>query len=305
MGIPFSLGFRQKKKFRIVKSLKDAGEIVAVTGDGANDAPSLKEANIGVAMGSSATDIAHESADLVLLDDSFASIVKAVESGRAIYDNIRRFIIYVFSHNWAELIPFLLYIFLGIPLPLLVMQVLAIDLFIDIIPALAISREPAEPGLMNKPPRGVQEHLFDMKVFLRSLYVGLIISAGAIYGCLAAWSAGGWHLGMMLDPSNLVYIEGTTMTLAGIVLGQVANVFSCRTDRVSMFRIGLSRNKWILGGIASQIGILSIIIYVPWLQPIFGTTALGALDWGYLLLVTASVIIAEEVRKLVIRVLKK
>lgn len=294
-----------EEKFRIVKSLKDGGEIVAVTGDGANDAPSLKEANIGVSMGSSATDIAHESADLVLLDDSFASIVKAVESGRAIYDNIRRFIIYVFSHNWAELIPFLLYIFLGIPLPLLVMQVLSIDLFIEILPSLAISREPAEPGLMNKPPRSVQEHLFDMKVLLRSLFVGLIISAGAMYGCLAAWSAGGWHLGMMLDPSNLVYIKGTTMTLAGIVLGQVANVFSCRTNRVSMFRIGLSRNKWILGGIASQIGILSIIIYVPWLQPIFGTTALGALDWGYLLLVTTSVIIAEEVRKLFIRVLKK
>jgi magnesium-transporting ATPase (P-type) len=290
-----------KEKFRIVKSLKDAGEIVAVTGDGANDAPSLKEANIGIAMGASATDIAHESADLVLLDDSFASIVKAVESGRAIYDNIRRFIIYVFSHNWAELIPFFLYAFLGIPLPLLVMQVLAIDLFIDILPSLAISREPAEPGIMNKPPRSVQQHLFDTRVLFRSLYVGLIISAGAMYGCLTAWSAGGWQWGTMLDPSNLVYIKGTTMTFAGIVLGQVANVLSCRTNRVSMFRLGLSRNKWILLGIAAQVGILATIIYLPLLQPIFGTTALSALDWAHLLLVTVSVVVAEEVRKLVIR----
>ena len=294
-----------KEKFRIVTSLKDAGEIVAVTGDGANDAPSLKEANIGIAMGASATDIAHESADLVLLDDSFASIERAVESGRAIYDNIRRFIIYVFSHNWAELIPFFLYTFLGIPLPLLVMQVLSIDLFIDIIPSLAISREPAEPGIMSKPPRSVEEHLFDSKVLLRSLYVGLIISAGAMYGCIATWSAGGWHLGMALNASNLVYIKGTTMTLAGIVMGQVANVLSCRTNRVSAFRTGLSRNRWIVGGIAAQVGILSMIVYLPWLQPIFGTTALGPLDWGYLLLVTLVVLAAEEIRKLVLRSVSK
>jgi magnesium-transporting ATPase (P-type) len=294
-----------KEKFRIVTSLKDAGEIVAVTGDGANDAPSLKEANIGIAMGASATDIAHESADLVLLDDSFASIERAVESGRAIYDNIRRFIIYVFSHNWAELIPFFLYTFLGIPLPLLVMQVLSIDLFIDILPSLAISREPAEPGIMSKPPRSVEEHLFDSRVLLRSLYVGLIISAGAMYGCIATWSAGGWHLGMAMAASNLVYIKGTTMTLAGIVMGQVANVLSCRTNRVSAFRMGLSRNKWIVGGIAAQVGILSMIVYLPWLQPIFGTTALGPLDWGYLLLVTLVVLAAEEVRKLVLRSVSK
>jgi potassium/sodium efflux P-type ATPase len=294
-----------KEKFRIVKSLKDAGEIVAVTGDGANDAPSLKEANIGVAMGASATDIAHESADLVLLDDSFASIEKAVESGRAIYDNIRRFIVYVFSHNWAELIPYFLYTFLGIPLPLLVMQVLAIDLFIDVLPSLAISREPAEPGIMDNPPRSVKQHLFDTKVLFRSLYVGLIISAGAMILCLKTWTAGGWQWGTMLDPSNIVYIKGTTMTLAGITLGQVGNVLSSRSNRVSVFRVGFSRNKWILWGIAAQIGIVSTIIYLPWLQPIFGTTAISALDWGYLLLVTVGVVAAEELRKGVARALKK
>jgi Ca2+-transporting ATPase len=294
-----------QQKFRVVKSLKDAGEIVAVTGDGANDAPSLKEANIGVAMGASATDIAHESADLVLLDDSFASIVKAIESGRAIYDNIRRFIIYVFSHNWAELVPFFLYTFLGIPLPLLVMQVLSIDLLIDILPSLAISREPAEPGIMSKPPRSMQEHLFDTKVLFRSLYVGLIISAGAMYGCLRTWMAGGWLWGSTLDPSSTVYIKGTTMTLAGIVLGQVANVLSCRTDRISAFHVGFSRNKWIPAGIAAQVGIVASIIYVPWLQSVFGTTDLGPLDWGYLLLVTIGVVLAEEARKFIVRRTKK
>ena len=131
-----------EQKLRIVKVLKKSGEVVAVTGDGANDAPSLKEADIGVAMGASGTDVAREAADIVLLNDSFASIVKAVESGRAIYENIRKFIVYVFSHNWAELIPYVLYAVLAIPLPLLVVQVLAIDLAIDVIPSLALSREP-------------------------------------------------------------------------------------------------------------------------------------------------------------------
>ena len=292
-------------KFRIVKALRDAGETTAVTGDGANDAPSLKQANIGIAMGASGTDIARESADLVLLDDSFTSIVKAIETGRAIYSNIRRFIVYVFSHNWAELITFLLFVLFSIPLPLLVMQVLAIDLFIEILPSLAISREPAEPGAMSRPPRSTQEHLLDTGTLLRSLYVGTITGAGAMIMCLMVWTASGWKVGMALDVSGPVYIKGTTMTFAAIVFGQIANVLSCRTDRVSIFRTSLSRNKWIPGSIGAQVSILAVMIYLPWLQPVFGTIGLGLLDWGYLLLVTASVIVAEELRKLVYRALRR
>ena len=191
-----------EQKLRIVKVLKNSGEIVAVTGDGANDAPSLKEADIGVAMGASGTDVAREAADIVLLDDSFASIVKAIESGRAIYENIRKFIVYVFSHNWAELIPFILYAVLGIPLPLLVTQVLAIDLAIDVIPSLALSREPPEAGIMQEPPRSIKERLFTRKVLLRSVFIGVIIAAGAMIGCLNAWAAGGWHFGMALASTS-------------------------------------------------------------------------------------------------------
>jgi magnesium-transporting ATPase (P-type) len=288
-------------KFRIVKALKDAGETIAVTGDGANDAPSLKLANIGIAMGASGTDIARESSDLVLLDDSFTSIVKAIESGRAIYDNIRRFIVYVFSHNWAELISFLTFVLFSIPLPLLVMQVLAIDLFIEILPALAISREPSEPGTMGRPPRSAQKHLLDTAALLRSLYVGTIIGVASMMMCLMVWTAAGWKPGMTLEVTSPVYIKGTTMTFAGIVFGQVANVLSCRTDRVSIFRTSRSRNKWIPGAIGAQVGILAAIVYSPWLQPIFGTIGLGLVDWGYLLLITATVIVAEELRKLVYR----
>jgi Ca2+-transporting ATPase len=286
-----------EQKLRIVKVVKESGEVVAVTGDGANDAPSLKEADIGVAMGASGTDVAREAADIVLLDDSFESIVKAVESGRAIYENIRKFIVYVFSHNWAELIPYMLYALLGIPLPLLVVQVLAIDLAIDVIPSLALSREPPEAGIMQEPPRSLKERLFTAKVFLRSFYIGVIIAVGAMYGCLSAWMAGGWHLGMALPADSPVYIKGVTMTFAGIVVAQVGNVLACRTSKVSLFKTKLSTNKWIIVGIVAQLAVLSFLIYVPLTQSFFGTTALSIEDWLFLASLAIIVVLAEEIRK--------
>jgi magnesium-transporting ATPase (P-type) len=286
-----------EQKLRIVKVLRDSGEIVAVTGDGANDAPSLKEADIGVAMGVSGTDVAREAADIVLLDDSFESIVKAVESGRAIYENIRKFIVYVFSHNWAELIPYVLYAVLGIPLPLLVVHVLAIDLVIDVIPSLALSREPPESGIMREPPRSIKERLFTDKVFLRSIYIGAIIATGAMIGCLNAWATGGWQFGMPLAPDDPVYIKGITMTFAGIVVAQVGNVLACRTTKQSIFKTSLSTNKWIVLGIFAQLSVLSLLVYVPFLQQIFSTTGLSVADWAFLASLALIVVFAEEIRK--------
>ena len=286
-----------EQKLRIVKVLKKSGEVVAVTGDGANDAPSLREADIGVAMGASGTDVAREAADIVLLDDSFESIVKAVESGRAIYENIRKFIVYVFSHNWAELIPFVLYALLGIPLPLLVVQVLAIDLAIDVIPSLALSRELPESGIMLEPPRSTKERLFTRKVFGRSLYIGVIIAIGAMIGCLNAWTAGGWQFGAQLDASDPVYIKGVTMTFAGIVVAQAGNVLACRTTKISVFKSSLRTNKWIILGIVAQLTILSFLVYVPLMQTFFGTTAIDGSDWAFLLSLAVIVVFAEEVRK--------
>lgn len=291
-----------EQKLRIVTVIKHHGEVVAVTGDGANDAPSLKEADIGVAMGVSGTDVAREAADLILLDDSFASIVKAVESGRTIYDNIRKFIVYVFAHNWAELIPYVLYAVLGIPLPLLVVQVLAIDLGIDVIPSLALSREPSEAGIMFEPPRSVKERLFNRGVFSRSLFIGIIIAVGAMYGCFNAWMAGGWRLGMHfasdIDP---VYMKGTTMTFAGIVVAQVGNVLATRSAKQSIFRVDPRSNKWIWIGIACQLGVLSAMIYVPPLQVLFGTTAIGWGEWAFLGALAFIVLFIEETRKLFAR----
>jgi Ca2+-transporting ATPase len=286
-----------EQKLRIVKVLKQSGAIVAVTGDGANDAPSLKEADIGVAMGASGTDVAREAADIVLLDDSFASIVKAVESGRAIYENIRKFIVYVFSHNWAELIPFMLYAGLGIPLPLLVVQVLAIDLAIDVIPSLALSREPPEAGIMEEPPRSSHERLFTKRVLLRSVFIGVIIAVGAMIGCINAWMSGGWQFGQTLAADDPVYIKGVTMTFAGIVVAQVGNVLACRTSRQSIFKTSLKHNKWILIGIAAQLGIMAILVYVPLMNTYFTTTPLLFGDWVFLIALAAVVVFAEEIRK--------
>jgi Ca2+-transporting ATPase len=290
-----------EQKLRIVKVLRESGEVVAVTGDGANDAPSLKEADIGVAMGASGTDVAREAADIVLLDDSFESIVKAVESGRAIYENIRKFIVYVFSHNWAELIPFVLYAALGIPLPLLVPQVLAIDLAIDVIPSLALSREPPEPGIMQEPPRSIKERLFTRKVLLRSMFIGVIISAGAVFGCLNAWSNAGWRFGMQLAANDPVYVKGVTMTFAGIVVAQAGNVLACRTTKQSIFKTSLKTNKWIIFGIMAQLSIIAFLIYVPPMQTLFTTTALTAGDWIFLLSLAVVVVFAEEIRKFLSR----
>jgi calcium-translocating P-type ATPase len=290
-----------EQKLRIVKALKERGEVVAVTGDGANDAPSLKEADIGIAMGTSGTDVAREAADMVLLDDSFASIVKAVESGRTIYENLRKFIVYVFTHNWAQLLPFMLYALLGIPLPLLVVQILAIDLGIEVVPSLALSREPPESGMMLEPPRSVKERLFNKKVFLKSLYMGLIIGVGALYGCLTTWSKAGWYLGSPTPPASEVYAKGTTMTFAGIVTGQVGNVLACRTNKQSVFKTGIKSNKWIWVGIATQISTMSLLIYVPIFQGFFGTTSIGLQDWLHLIALACIVVLVEEFRKLLSR----
>jgi magnesium-transporting ATPase (P-type) len=294
-----------EQKLRIVKALKRHGEIVAVTGDGANDAPSLKEADIGVAMGVSGTDVAREAADMVLLDDSFASIVKAIESGRTIYENLRKFIVYVFTHNWAELIPYVLYAVLGLPLPLLVAQILAIDLGIEVIPSLALSREPPEVGIMQEHPRSIRERLFNAKVFLRSLYLGTIIAVGAMTGCFMAWSAGGWHLGLSKVQDPTIYAKGTTMTFAGIVIAQVGNVLASRTNRASIFKTSLKSNKWIWLGIASQISIISLLIYAPPMQALFGTAPLGPFEWAFLAVLAVIIVFVEEIRKWFTRRLTK
>jgi P-type Ca2+ transporter type 2C len=289
------------QKMRIVRAFKARGEVVAVTGDGANDAPSLREADIGVAMGASGTDVAREAADMILLDDSYASIVRSVELGRGVYDNVRKFIVYVFSHNWAELVPYLIYGLLAIPLPLLAVQILAIDLIIDVPPSLALSREPPEPGVMDRPPRSKRERLFNTDFLVRSVIIGLIIATGALIGCIVVWSNGGWQLGMQLPSDSLVYRQGTTMVFAGIVVAQMANLLGTRMLDQSILRMRWTTNKWIWISLAWMVVTVLAIVYLPPLQSIFGTAPLDGPQWFALVLLAGAVLVSDELMKAIIR----
>ena len=284
-------------KMRVVVSLKRIGEIVAVTGDGANDAPALKRADIGVAMGASGTDVAREAADMVLLDDSFASVATAVQLGRSVYQNIRKFLTYLFSHNIAELTPILVATFVGFPLvPLLAVQVLAIDLGSDVLPALALGAEPPEPDVMDRPPRNQRERLLSSAVVGRFLFLGAIQSVGV---CVVFF----WHVhtaGIPFDAftaDNPVYREAITMVQAGIVVSQFFNALAVRTDRQSIFRVGLASNPRLLAAGGLGLLLMAAISYLPPLQAVFHTAPLSVADWAVLLAFGLPLLAAEEARK--------
>jgi magnesium-transporting ATPase (P-type) len=261
-------------KLRVVRALQAAGEVVAVTGDGVNDAPALKQADIGVAMGLEGTDAAREAADVVLTDDNFASIVNAVEEGRAVYANIRRFAAYVFNSNMAEAVPFVAMLFSrgAIPLPLTVMQVLAIDLGTDMVPAVGLGAERPEAGVMDRPPRDRRAPLLTGALLAKALlWYGALEAAAGLTGYLLVNRLHGWPALPLAPEGTAVYALATTMTLASIVAAQVGAVFGCRTDRTSVFRVGLLSNRLVLLGVAVEVGLLLVLVSVPLLQRAFGT----------------------------------
>ncbi len=298
------------QKLRLVQAYQDLGHVVAVTGDGVNDAPALRAAHIGIAMGVNGTDVAREAADIVLIDDNFATIVSAIEEGRTVYQNIRRFMTYILASNVPELVPFLAMVLLKIPPALVIMQILAVDLGTDMIPALALGVERAEDGILSRPPRHKDHPLLDRSLLLRSYgFLGILEAALAMIAFFVVWQSHGYGLSELqaLTPAILthqaspmvmaIYAQATTMTLAAIALCQDGNVFACRSERTSAFRLNWFSNPLIWVGIATKWGLLLGLMYISPLQTIFFTAPLSPGQFALLFLCPPLILVAEELRK--------
>lgn len=293
-------------KLRLVEACQRRGEVVAVTGDGVNDAPALKRADIGVAMGATGTDVAREAADMVLADDNFASIVAAIEEGRAVYDNVRKFITYIFASNIPEVVPFIAFVLFRIPLPLTVMQILAVDLGTDLVPALALGMEPPESDVMRRRPRRRSDRLLDLSTLLRAYgFLGLIEAALSLFAYFFVYHRAGWDPGSTLPSTGSIYLTATTMTLAGIVACQIGNGFACRSNHLSIFQMGFASNRALLAAVGVEIALLVALIYTPLCQAVFGLAPLDLVHWLLLLAFPLVLLMLEETRKAMRRLVRK
>jgi Ca2+-transporting ATPase len=273
-------------KVKIVEALKRYGHVVAMTGDGVNDAPALKRANIGVAMGITGTDVSKETADMVLTDDNYASIVSAVEQGRIIYSNIRKFVYYLLSCNMGEIMVIFLAMLAGLPLPLTAIQLLVLNLITDGAPALALGLEKGEPDIMDRPPRPMEEPVIN-----RQMVWGIVVQTIAI----TAATMIAFIIGLRRFPDSLAAAQ--TMAFATLSISELFRAYTSRSERSSLFAIGVLSNKYMQWAVLASLVILLSIIYVPFLDPIFDTVSLGLDEWLVMLPLILIPSIAAEINK--------
>ena len=280
-------------KLRIVHALKARHEIVAMTGDGVNDAPALKEASIGIAMGITGTDVAKEASDMVLLDDNFASIVSAIQEGRSIFDNIRRFIHFVLSHNIGEVLAMFVATLIGWPLPLLPIQILWINLVTDSLPALALGVEKAEPGIMDRPPRPADEPILPRRLLALMFFQGSIVAIST----LAAFAI------EFTQTGNLH--RSQAVAFAASILAQNVQAFNVRSNRLSIFQLGVFSNPYLIGAFSLVFVTLLGLLYIPPLQPIFQTVPLSLRDWALIGALALLPLVVMEIGKFIWRAWEK
>jgi len=289
-------------KLRIVTALQAIGEVVTVTGDGVNDAPALKNADMGVAMGIAGTEVAKEAADMVLLDDNFATIVNAVEEGRSVYSNIKKFIAYILTSNVPEILPFIAFVLFDLPLPLTVVLILSIDLGTDLLPALGLGVESSEFDVMSQPPRPRNERLLSPKLLFMSYgIIGMLQAAAGFFSYFVVLTQSGWSWGEPLAATDPLYLKAVTAFFASIIICQIADVFICRTRRDSVFKKGVFSNRLVLVGILFELLLLLNIVYNPYTHKIFGTYPLTLFEISLSIPFALFIFFGDELRKYLLR----